>query len=63
MVGAGAISGVAARIDPPKDGFAAANIVPKAAIKNEIEVKRICSKLDSIKHAMFKRWSPLAGRA
>ena len=49
------------RIDPPKDGFAAANIVLSAAMKNEIEVKRIGSKLDSIEHATFNGDSPLTG--
>jgi hypothetical protein len=70
-VDVGALSGVAARIDPPKsasrtdssggeDEFTVANIVLRAAMKIEIEVKRIGSKLDSIEHATFKRGSPLA---
>jgi hypothetical protein len=48
-VGVGGISGVAARID----------IVFSAQMRTEIKIKRIGSKLDSIKHATFNVASPL----
>jgi hypothetical protein len=52
-VGVGATSGVAAKIDPPKDGFAVANIVLAAKSGLKIDNKRIRLDLDSTKLATF----------